>query len=166
MKTKTAATIAGALCILITSAMAQSGPANNGGSAAGTNVIATGTGTGTGVGTGAGSGPQYKRQATPAEVQAQLKQFKQERDAFMAKQATLEQKLKTASEADRDAIRQQLHDQMEQFKQDQARVQDQMCDQSDRQRTQLRDHTRILDRTASPSTTGTAASQTTRSRGR
>jgi len=157
MKLVKAVTLVGAFGILISSAAAQSGPGGNGSGAGGTN------------GSAVASGPQYKRQATPAEVQAQLQQFKRERETFMAKQAELEQKLKTASDQDLDRLLQQMRDQMEQFKQEQTRIQEQLCDQADRQRTQLRDHTRILDRTSNPGTTptlGGPGTDGTKTRGR
>ena len=83
--------------------------------------------------------------------------FQRDREAFQARQSELQQQLKTASAQDRDRIREQLRDQMEQFKLDQTRLRDQLCDQADRQRDQLRDHTRILDRVSNPGNGQTGA---------
>ncbi len=102
---------------------------------------------------------------TPADVQALVQQFQQDRDAFMVKQRALEQQLSGASEQDRLQIRDQLKDQMEQWKQQQTRVHEQLQDQCDRLRDQLRDHTRLMDRISNPGT-GSGGTDGNRPRGR
>jgi hypothetical protein len=149
MKTKTLLALVGALSLLTTASLAQSGSNGNGGN--GNN------GNGNTSNGPAGPRPQYGGPAKPADVQAMIREFERARDAFQTRQRAIEQQLKDAPAAERDRLRDQLCDQLDQFKRDQARLRDQLCDQADRQRDQLRDHTRILDRAANPTGSGPAS---------
>jgi gas vesicle protein len=101
---------------------------------------------------GPGQGLRAGGPPTPADVQAMVQQFQQDRESFMAQRRTLERKMASASEQERQQIRDQLRDQLDQWKQDQARVRDQLRDQADRLRDQLRDHTRLMDQVSNPGT--------------
>lgn len=103
---------------------------------------------------------------TPADVQALVQQFQQDRESFMAQRRTLEQQMASASEQERQRIRDQLRDQLDQWKQDQARMRDQLRDQADRLRDQLRDHTRLLNQASNPGNSQGGSGQPTGPRGR
>lgn len=115
---------------------------------------------------GPGNGLGHGGPPTPADVQALVQQFQQDRDAFMTQRRTLEQQMASASEQERQRIRDQLRDQLDQWKRQQARTRDQLQDQADRLREQLRDHTRLMDQISSPGTSGSGAGQSGRPRGR
>lgn|GEM_PF-1990915 len=95
-------------------------------------------------------GPRPGGPITPADVQAMVRQFQQDREAFMAQQRVLEQQMKGASEQERQRLRQQLKTQMEQWKQQQARLREQLREQCDRMAEQLRDHQRLVNRVGAP----------------
>ena len=113
-----------------------------------------------GKGLGQGGAP------TPADVQALVKQFQQDREGFMAQRRTLEQQMAGASEQDRQQIRDQLRDQLDQWKEQQAQLRDQLRDQADRLRDQLRDHTRLMDRVSNPGASAAGSGQAGGPRGR
>ena len=91
-------------------------------------------------------GPRPGGPLTPADVQALVQQFQQDRQAFMAKQQALEQQMQGLSEQERQRLRAQLKDQMEEWKQQQARLRERLRDQCDRLAEQLRDHSRLINR--------------------
>lgn len=91
-------------------------------------------------------GPRPNGPLTPADVEALVRQFQQDREAFMTQQRALEQQMSGATEQERQRLRQQLKDQMEQWKEQQARLREQLQAQCDRLGEQLRDHTRLMDR--------------------
>jgi len=97
-------------------------------------------------------GPRPAGPLTPADVRALVQQFQQDRQAFMAGQQALEAQMKGLPEQDRQRLRGQLKDQMEQWKQQQARLREQLRLQCERMAEQLRDHSRLLDRVANPAT--------------
>jgi hypothetical protein len=97
-------------------------------------------------------GPRPGGPLTPADVQALVRRFQQDREAFMIRQRSLEQQMSSAAEQDRVRLRDQLKEQMEQWKQQQARLREQLQDQCDRLGDQLRDHTRLMDRVSNPGT--------------
>ena len=100
----------------------------------------------------AAPGPRPAGPLTPADVQALVAQFQQDRQAFMAQQQALEAQMKGVPEQERQRLRGQLKDQMEQWKQQQARLREQLRAQCERMAEQLRDHSRLIDRVANPST--------------
>lgn len=110
-------------------------------------------------------GPRPGGPITPADVQALVQQFQQDRQAFMARQKALETQMKGLPEQERQKIREQLKEQMEQWKQQQARLREQLQAQCDRLAEQLRDHNRILNRVANPDASS-GGSGGTRPRGR
>lgn len=113
-------------------------------------------------------GPRPNGPLTPADVQALVRQFQQDREAFMTQQRTLEQQMSSASEQERQRLRQQLKEQMELWQQQQARLREQLQEQCDRLGEQLRDHTRLMNRVANPASTpsGTGSQNGTGPRGR
>jgi gas vesicle protein len=115
---------------------------------------------------GPGKGLTQGGPLTPADVQAMVQRFQQDREKFMTQRRTLEQQLASASEQERQQIRDQLRDQLDQWKQDQARVRDQLRDQADRLRDQLRDHTRLMDQVSNPGTSQGGSGQPGGPRGR
>ena len=114
----------------------------------------------TGGSTGQGQTP------TQAEVQAMVKQFQQDRDRFVTQRRELQQQLATATDLQRLQIRDQLRDQLDQFKRDQTRTRDQLKDQADRLCDQLRDHTRLMDQVSKPATASGGSGQAAGARGR
>ena len=103
---------------------------------------------------------------TPVEVQAMVRQFQQDRDRFVTQRRELQQQLATATDLQRLQIRDQLRDQLDQFKRDQTRTRDQLKDQADRLCDQLRDHTRLMDPVSKPATASGGSGQAAGARGR
>jgi hypothetical protein len=64
----------------------------------------------------------------------------------MAQQQALEAHLKGAPEQERQRLRAQLKDHMEQWKQQQARLREELRVQCERMAEELRDHRRLIDR--------------------
>jgi len=95
-------------------------------------------------------GPRPNGPITPADVQALVRQFQQDRQAFMEQQQALEAKMKGLPEEDRQKLRAQLKDKKEQGKQQQAQLREQLRVQCERMAEQLRDHSRLIDRVANP----------------
>ena len=91
-------------------------------------------------------GPRPEGPLTPADVQALVRQFQQDREAFMAKRKALEQEMKGLAEQDRQRLREQLKEQMDQWKQQQSRLREQLREQCERMQEQLRDHSRLIER--------------------
>jgi len=91
-------------------------------------------------------GPRPSGPLTPADVQGLVRQFQQDREAFMAKRQALEQEMKGLAEKDRQRLREQLRDQMDQWKQQQTRLREQLRAQCDRMTEQLREHSRVIER--------------------
>lgn len=106
-------------------------------------------------------GPRPERPLTPADVQALVKQFEQDRQAFMAKQQAIEEQMLSLPEQERRGLRAQLKNEMEKWKQQQARLREQLRMQCDRMTEQLRNHSRLIDRVGNEGT-----SQGGRPRGR
>lgn len=99
------------------------------------------------------AGPRPNGPLTPADVEALVQQFQQNREAYMTRQRALAQQMSGSAEQDRQRLRDQLKDQMEQYKQQQAQVREQLRDQCDRLGDQLREHSRLLERVSNPNTT-------------
>ena len=95
-----------------------------------------------------------------------VRQFQQDRDRFVTQRRELQQQLATATDLQRLQIRDQLRDQLDQFKRDQTRTRDQLKDQADRLCDQLRDHTRLMDQVSKPATTSGGSGQAAGARGR
>ncbi|MHC1769130.1 MAG: hypothetical protein AB9869_33415 [Verrucomicrobiia bacterium] len=91
-------------------------------------------------------GPRPERPLTPADVQALVKRFEQDRQAFMAKQQAIEQQMLSLPEQERHRLRAQLKNEMEKWKQQQAGLREQLRMQCDRMAEQLRNHSRLIDR--------------------
>lgn len=91
-------------------------------------------------------GPRPPGPLTPADVEGLVRQFQQDREAFMAKRKALEQQMKGLAEQDRQRLREQLKDQMDQWKQQQSRLREQLREQCERMQEQLRDHSRLVER--------------------
>jgi hypothetical protein len=102
---------------------------------------------------------------TPPEVQAIVSDFQAQREAFVAQQQALAQQLAGATESERQQLRDQMHDAMQTFRQQQAQFREQMHDQVDRLREQLRDHNRLLNTVSDGPTTGSGSSAGSRGRG-
>ena len=137
--------------------------AGSGGSGASTNAPSGSDSSGSGVGTNqhpattpgseardGSPGPRPARPLTPADVQVLVKQFELDRQAFMARQQAIEQQMQGLPEQERQRLRAQLKNEMEQWKQQQAGLRERLRKQCDRMAEQLRDHSRLIDRVGGP----------------
>ncbi len=107
-----------------------------------------GKGNGNGSGSGSGNGNSSNKKghaAYPDQVKKMLDDIKAARAKFLQEQKDLQNKLKDASEADRDQIRQQMRDKRDQFLEQEKDMREEFQRRVNDLKSQLPNHGDVID---------------------
>lgn len=133
---------------IIISPDAGAGDSNGSGSSSGSSN-GNGNGNSNGNGNGNGNGNQPARSGVtdpPAQVKDLVKQFQAARDAYLQQQKDLQRLSKTATEDERAAIRQQMKDSLDAWKEEQRQLRQEMKERAKELKQELQgDLGRVVD---------------------
>ena len=94
--------------------------------------------------------PSGSQTGLPADLQSMMQRFQTDRDAFIAKQKTIETQLKGATEEQRQNLMMQMQGQMQQWKEQHAMIRQQMFDQVQQMKQQMMEQQRLMNQAVTP----------------